>query len=67
MAWIQVYPKLVIDLETTRSLDQIHRALDDVYEDFKTRLRRMADADPQTTIVGWHFHLSTGPVDEIEP
>lgn len=67
MAWIQVYPKLVIDLETTRSLDQIHRALDDVYEDFKTRLRQMADADPQTTIVGWHFHLSTGPVDEIEP
>lgn len=67
MARLQVYPKLVIDLETTRTEEQIASALDDVYPALKARLRQMADADPQTTIVGWHFHLSTGPVDEVEP
>ena len=67
MARMQVYPKLVIDLETTRTEEQIEAALDAVYDVFKDRLRRLADADPQTTIVGWHYHLSVGSVDELEP
>ncbi len=67
MVRVQVYPKIVIDLETTRTEDQIADALNDVYPAFKNRLRQMADADPQTTIIGWHYHLSTGSVDEVEP
>ena len=67
MARIQVYPKIVIDLETTRSEAAIRNALDDFFATAKTKIRAIVDADPNTTIIGWHYHLSTGSVDEVEP
>jgi hypothetical protein len=66
MAEMQIYPKIVIDLETTRTEKQIRQALDDLYPDFKQRIRALVASDPKTTIVGWHYHLSTGSVDEDE-
>lgn len=67
MARVEVYPKIVIVLETTRTEQQIQNALDAVFSHFKDRIRQMVNADAQTTIVSWHYHLSTGPVDEVEP
>ena len=62
----EVYPKLVIVLDTTRTEPQIRSALDDVYADLKQSVRSLVASDPQTSIVSWHAHLSTGSVDEAE-
>jgi hypothetical protein len=66
MAKIQIYPKIVIDLDTTRTEKQIRVALNSLYPGFKQHIRDLVASDPQTTIVGWHYHLSTGSVDEAE-
>lgn len=63
----EVYPKLVLILDTTRTEDQIRSALDPVYQDLKQSIRNLIASDPQTSIVSWHVHLSTGSVDELEP
>lgn len=62
-----MYPKLVILFETTRSEAQIRAALDGFIPQAKQRIRDLVDTDPQTSIVSWHYHLSTGRVDEVEP
>lgn len=64
---MEIYPKIVITLDTTRTEAQIRSALDDVYPAFKTRLRQMADEDAETTIVAWDYHLSTGHQHDLEP
>ena len=64
---LEIYPKIVILLETTRSEDVIRAALDDFYGAAKTKIRSLVASDPQTSIISWHFHLSTGSVEELEP
>ncbi len=62
----EVYPKLVISLDTTRTEDQIRAALNDVFVDLKQAIRALVASDPRTSLVSWHYHLTTGSVDEDE-
>ncbi len=63
---VSVYPKLVISGLTTRSNDQLLGSLDSYIVEVKTRLRSLASSFPATSITRWHYHLSTGSVDEVE-
>ncbi len=66
MAEKQVYPKLVAIIETTRSDEELALALDPSYDSAKAQIRQAFASDTRTTIKRWHFHLSTGAVDEDE-
>ena len=61
------YPKLVVDLRTTRSEEEIKEVFDSYYDDAKDRIRTLFASDPETLIERWHYHHSTGSRDEVEP
>lgn len=62
----EVYPKIQATIDTTRTRQQLLNGLDSLLDEWKTIVRGHVNADAQTTITGWHRHLSTGPVDEVE-
>ncbi len=63
---IQIYPDLILRIHTTRSQFVINNVLDNFFGFMKEEIRTLAASDPETTITDWHFHFSTGSVDEIE-
>ena len=71
MARIQVYPKIVITLDTIDSREDIDAAFDDFYDDAKAKIRTIVAGLSRTSIPRggdvWHYHPSTGPRDEVEP
>lgn len=62
----QVYPKLILTVDTTRTRQQVHQVLDGIFDDLKADIRALVQGDALTTIVSWHRHLSTGANDEDE-
>ena len=62
---ITVDPRLGIEVDTTRSIQQLLNALEDYYDEMKTELRVLVPAG--TTIERWHPHRASGSVDEVEP
>ncbi len=63
---IQIYPDLVLTIHTTQSKFAIDGVLDNFFGFMKEEIRILAASDTQTTITDWHFHFSTGSVDELE-
>lgn len=60
--------KLVVEVDTTRDQQEVATRLDGLFEAAKTRVRTLVkNLNPPVTIVSWHYHLSTGAVDELEP
>lgn len=63
----QVYPKLHIVVDTTRTEEAVESALSVLYDSLKADIRTLVAASPQTSIITWHVHRDTGSVDEDEP
>ena len=60
--------KLVVEVDTTRDPNEVATRLDGLFDAAKTRVRQLVrNLNPPITIVAWHYHLSTGAVDEPEP
>ncbi len=63
---IQVYPKMIITVDTTRSVEALVGAIADYYDELKTRFRALVAASPSTTIAGWHHHKNGQTISEVE-
>lgn len=63
----EVYPKLGLNLDTTRTREQIHNALEPIFDDLKADIRALVAGDSKTAITGWHIHRAAGCFDEGEP
>ncbi len=63
----QAYPKLVVEVITTRSRAEIEAVFDTYYGPAQASIRALFASDPETIIDKWHYHNSSGTVEEIEP
>ena len=63
---MQVYPKLLLELDTTRTFEQILGAMESFYADARDVIRGLVAGDPQTAIRFWHYHLLVGSADHNE-
>ena len=64
---IQIYPKLVLTIETSRSDSVLNTNLAFLFGLLKTEFRNVVLTDSQTSIIDWHFHRDGESIDEIEP
>ena len=63
---VQVYPKLIITVDTTRTDEQLLGAINEYFNDLKGELRLMCNSFPNTFISSWHVHRIDGAADERE-
>ena len=66
MAEVEFYPKLVMVLDTSMTPEEVRALFDGLFPDLKDRVRRYLRTRAGITLVSWHYHLSTGPIDETE-
>jgi len=72
----QLYPKTVAQFEVVAEPSEfplieaaVERAFDGVYNNFQEAIRKQVSLDPSlaaVSITGWHFHDSSGAVDQVE-
>ena len=67
MALIHLYPKLVIEVESSKTPEALAAALDSWFALAKDDVRSIFGPDPDVRIVAWHSHTSAGPTTDIEP
>jgi hypothetical protein len=68
LARYQLNLKLVVDVETDAPPEAVQARLDGLFETAKTRVRQLVrNAPVPIAILAWHYHASSGPVDEPEP
>lgn len=73
---IQQYPKIIMEYEVFDEPSnqefiesEIAKTFDDVYDDFKEIMRAAVSRNPNlanVVITDWHYHQSTGAIDESE-
>ena len=63
----EIYPKIVITVDSTRTKHQLIAGLDDYAALIKGLIRPIVRADPRTSILRWHIHTSVGTDRQVEP
>jgi hypothetical protein len=64
---VQLYPDLILTVDTVRSNSVVRIRVLGLAAFLKTAFREAVAADPQTSIKSWHIHGALGVTDELEP